>query len=114
MQTSIRPLLLSALLCLAIPALGQRPPPKLEPLPEPPPAPAQQLDEQALNERGVKIRPGERAEEFLVDGKRVIRVRQSNGKTYYLIEHQPGLHGPAGTDDTDSRIRAPQWLLHEW
>src|SRR5262249_35882816 len=94
-------------------AMAQQPPPKLEPIPDPPP-PATALDDEALNDRGVKIAPGERAEEFMTDGKRVIRVTKPNGAVYYLIEDIAGYVGPAGTDSSDSRIRAPQWLIYQW
>ena len=61
---------------LALPAVAQQPP-QLEPIPEPPPAAAPSaLDDPALAERGVQIRPGEKAEEYIVNGQRVIRVRQ--------------------------------------
>lgn len=97
---------------VAFSAFAQQPP-QLEPVPEPPPS-ATPLDERALSERGVQIRPGETAEEFMVEGKRVIRVHQSNGNVYYLIEAMAGYSGPAGTDSSDSRLRVPQWVIREW
>ncbi|HKO86984.1 MAG TPA: DUF2782 domain-containing protein [Burkholderiales bacterium] len=111
----MRRCLLVLLTALALPAFGQQPLPKLEPIPEPPPASAPTaLDEQALTERGVQIRPGETAEEYMVNGQRVIRVRQASGRVYYLIEQQAGYAGPAGTDPSDSRLRVPQWVVHQW
>lgn len=108
-------LLLVLLALIALPALAQQPLPKLEPIPEPPPASAPSaLDEQALSERGVQIRPGETAEEYMVNGQRIIRVRQPNGRVYYLIEEIAGYTGPAGTDPSDSRLRVPQWVIHQW
>ena len=99
---------------LALPVAAQEPP-KLEPIPEPPPAAGPTaLDEQALSERGIQIRPGEKAEEYMVEGKHVIRVRQPNGRVYYLIEDVAGYAGPAGTDPSDSRMRVPQWVIHQW
>jgi len=107
--------LLFLLLLFALPALAQQPLPKLEPIPEPPPAPGPSaLDDAALAERGVQIRPGEKAEEYMVNGQRVIRVRQPSGRVYYLVEQLPGYAGPAGTDPSDSRLRVPMWLIHEW
>ncbi len=104
-----RPFLLVAL-ALALPAVAQQPP-QLEPLPEPPPAVG--LDDQALAERGVKIQPGEKAEEFIAAGKRVIRVTRPNGAVYYLIEQQGS--GPADGDDPSSAsFSVPQWLLFRW
>src|SRR5262245_42289242 len=107
--------LLLVLALLALPAVAQQPPPRLEPIPEPPPAAAPApLDEEALEERGVQIRPGERSEEYMVEGKRVIRVRQPSGRVYYLIEDIPGFAGPAGTNPADSRLRVPQWVIRQW
>ena len=107
--------LLVLLTLLAMPVFGQQALPKLEPIPEPPPAPAPTaLDDQALSERGVQIRPGETAEEYMVNGQRVIRVRQASGRVYYLVEQTAGYAGPAGTDPSDSRLRVPQWVIHQW
>lgn len=95
----------------ALPVSAQQPP-KLEPLPEPPP-PAVALDAQTLEERGIKIEPGERAEEFIAAGKRVIRVTQPNGAVYYLIEQQGGANAPVG-DAANTNFSVPQWLLFKW
>jgi len=105
-------LLPAALFFAASAAFAQQQPPKLEPLPEPPP-PTMELDQQALDERGVKIEKGAHAEEFVRDGKRVIRVRRPDGRTYYLVEQRPG-SGPRGHDPEDTGLRVPQWVLFEW
>ena len=94
----------------AMPVSAQQPP-KLEPLPEPPPAVG--LDAQALEERGVKIQPGERAEEFIAAGKRVIRVTRPNGAVYYLIEQEGGANAPVG-DAANTNFSVPQWLIFKW
>lgn len=98
---------------LALPAAAQQPPPKLEPLPEPPPQVG--LDP-APPGPGVTITPGtggERVEEFTIDGRKYIRVIQPNGFEYYLVEDLPGF-GPAGTNPHDSRVRVPQWVIMQF
>jgi len=108
----MRRLLALAVLAYAVPLMAQPQPPKLEPLPEPPPS--IELDEQALAERGVKIKPGERAEEFTAAGKRVIRVTQPSGRVYYLIEQQgTSAAAPVG-DASNQTISVPQWLIFQW
>lgn len=107
----MRRLFVLAAFALALPAAAQQPP-KLEPLPEPPPA-AENLDEQALAERGIQIRPGEKAEEFIAAGKRVIRVTRPNGAVYYLIEQQ-GSGTANGGDPSSANFSVPQWLLFRW
>lgn len=97
----------------ALPAVAQHQPPELEPLPEPPP-PAVALDEAALAERGIRIQPGERAEEFFAAGKRVIRVTQPNGAVYYLIEQQGGAGSAQPGDALSTNFSVPQWLLFRW
>lgn len=106
----MRRLFVLAALALALPA-GAQQPPQLEPLPEPPPAVG--LDDQALAERGIKIQPGEKAEEFIAAGKRVIRVTRPNGAVYYLIEQQ-GSGTADGGDPSSANFSVPQWLLFRW
>jgi len=107
------PLSLARVLALAValaaPATAQQPPPQLEPVPEPPPQVG--LDA-SITGTGVTITPGggEKVEEYSIDGRRFIRVIQPNGYEYYLIEERPG-DGFAGTQASDSRIRAAQWLI---
>lgn len=112
----MRRILFLLILICALPAGAQTPPPpppKMEPLPEPPP-PAVALDDDQLQERGVRIQKGEKAEELTFNGKRVIRVTRPSGKVYYLIEHQPGMEGPPRHDASDSGVRAAQWVIHQW
>lgn len=105
-----RPSLLFVALAFALPAFAQQPP-ELEPLPEPLPSVA--LDDQALNERGIKIQPGEKAEEFVAAGKQVIRVTRPDGAVYYLIE-QRGSNPPDKGDPSSANFSVPQWLLFRW
>jgi hypothetical protein len=105
---------LLALFTLVLPlAVFAQQPPKLEPIPEPPP-PAVGVDDDAAAP-GITLQRGEDlVEEFEVDGQKYIRVTQPNGLVYYLIESRPG-DGPwAGANDTDNRIRVPQWRILQW
>jgi hypothetical protein len=108
--------LLLLLALLALPAMAQQPPPKLEPVEPPPPAgPVTALNEEEVASLPVVIRRGDKAESYMsAEGQRIVRVTQPGGRVYYLVEQQPGYSGPAGTDPSDSRLRAAQWLIHEW
>ena len=94
-------------------ALGQDRPPKLEPLPEPPPPPA--IRDGADDPR-VTIQPqrGDKVEEVR-DGGRVImmKVTPPNGIPYYLLD-------PLGTgnftrsDALDPGVRVPMWTIKQF
>jgi hypothetical protein len=111
LNLSMRFLLSSALLLACSAALAQQPP-KLEPLPEPPPPPGAAIG--APGEEPVRITPGQndQVEEFKIDGKRVIKVTQPDGKVYYLMEAEPG--ASEVRDGLGSRLRAPLWVIKEF
>jgi hypothetical protein len=90
------------------------PPPKLEPIVEPPPPPVGVVEDAAGP--GVTLKPGEQQTEEYTDsfGQKYVRVRQPNGWTYYLIEARPGDAPFAGANSSDNRVRVPQYLLYEW
>ena len=108
----MRPLLaaLVALLALEVHAQAAPPPPKLEPLPEPPPAIG--LEQDPSNERGIQLTPGAegRAEETVIDGKRAIRVINPNGTEYYLIEDL----GDTTPNPHDTGVRVPRWVIRRF
>ena len=101
-------------LALSVAAAGalaqQQPPPKLEPLPEPPAPP---VVRDGADEPRVRIAPQEddRVEEVR-DGGRVVmmKVTPPNGVPYYLLD-------PLGTgtwtrrDALDPGIRVPMWTI---
>jgi hypothetical protein len=99
----------------SLPAAAQQapPPPKLEPIPEAPPQPIG-VDQQLASEVGVTLRPGDRAERFIVDGQEYIRVTTQAGTEYYLVEAIPGLGPFAGANPQDSGVRVPLWRVFEW
>jgi len=108
-------LVLASLLAAALPAAAQgvAPPPKVEPIPEPPP-PAVGLDVEPTAP-GPQIAPGSRVEEFTTPGgMRYIRVVQPNGWEYFLVEALPGEPAGARTDNTDTGIRVPMWVILQW
>jgi len=107
----LRALLIFVILMLAVvvPVAAQAPPPNLEPVPEPPPEIG--LDTSPITP-GVTIEPGprDRTEEYVIDGRRYIRVVQPNGYEYYLVEDlaESGLTPSSPGGD---RVSVPQWLL---
>ncbi len=79
-------LIAASIIVIALPAAAQvAPPPKLEPVPEPPPQVG--LDTDPTAPGPVLTPPGSKVEEQLMpDGSRVITVTDPNGWTYHLIE----------------------------
>lgn len=97
---------------LGVDALAQvPPPPRLEPIPEPPPRPIG-VEGDTSGERGVRISPGspQRAEETVVDGKRAIHVTNEDGTEYYIVEDQ-GDGTVTGQNPGDTRVRVPRWVI---
>jgi len=88
------------------------PPPRLEPVPEPPPAIG--IDRDTSAEGGIRLSPqgGERIEERVIDGKRVVRVTNANGTEYLLVEDVAG--GLPDQGPGKSPISVPLWLIHSW
>jgi len=109
----LRRILALALLAVALPLAAQQPP-KLEPLPEPPPPPPGVSDDQP-DEPTVRIQPGggDRVEEQVIDGQRVVRVITPAGQEYYLIED---LGDGAGlrNESLDSGVRVPLWVIRRF
>jgi len=107
----MRRIFVLAFLLIALPAAAQQRPPKLEPLPPPPPPPPG-LQEQAPGGPEVTITPdkGQIIEEYLVDGKRRVRVRMPNGAEY-VLEEDLGDGSSAGQHSTDDRLRVARWII---
>ena len=91
-------------------AFAQDRPPKLEPLPEPPPPPT--IRDGADDPRvTIKAQEGDKVEEVR-DGGRVVmmKVTPPNGIPYYMID-------PLGNgvwtraDPTDTGVRVPMWSI---
>jgi len=111
----MRRFLAASIFAVALPLAAQvaAPPPKLEPVPEPPPQVGLDAD---LNAPGPTLTPpGSQVEEQLMpDGSRVITVTEPNGWTYQLVEAEPGAPlARTGTGDITG-VRAPMWRILQW
>ncbi len=108
----MRRALFVGLLIVCSAALAQkRPPPKLEPLPEPPPPPEMALEEPAVR---IPIQEGDKVEEVR-QGARVVmlKVTPPNGKPYYLVD-TTGNGNWMRRDSLDDGVRVPMWPIHTW
>lgn len=101
-------LLLSA---LALNVAAQTQPPKLEPIPEPPPPP-DALNE-ALEPQVTITRRGEdKVEEFRVSGKLyMLRVTPPHGVPYYLVDNTGDGSWVRQSGSLDSGLRVPMWVI---
>lgn len=109
----MRSLLAALLLAAALPVAAQQSkPPVLQPLPEPPPAPAGYEPDPALEPQvNVIIRPTETIEEYRLNGKiYMIKVTPKIGKPYYLVDNV-GNGKFVRHDDYDTGLRPPMWLF---
>ena len=107
----MRRVLLWVLSAAAGAALAQQPP-KLEPLPEAPPAPRGSLDA-AADEPRVRIAPreGDRVDEVREGGRvKMLKVTPSNGIPYYLID-TTGNGNWMRRDSLDDGLRVPLWTI---
>ena len=86
-------------------AFAQKPPPKLEPLPEPPPPPAiPGPDEQRVR---IPVQEGDKVEEIREGGRVVaIKVTPPGGSPYYLIDNA-GNGNWMRRDSLDSGLAVP-------
>jgi Protein of unknown function (DUF2782) len=107
-----RSLLVALLIVASSVATAQRkPPPKLEPLPEPP-APAGGPADPAVR---IPVRDKLTVEEVhRVAGRVVaIKVTPPGGKPYFLVDPD-GSGNWMRRDSLDGMLRVPLWLLHEF
>jgi len=99
-----------ALLSLWAAGAAAQPPPALEPLPEPPPAPASP----APGEPAVRIpvQEGDKVEEIRQGGRVVmLKVTPPKGKPYYLVD-TTGNGNWMRRDSLDDGVRVPMWPIH--
>jgi hypothetical protein len=100
------------LVLVAFSAAAQQRPPKLEPLPEPPPIPA----ESAVDEPRVRIpvQEGDKIEPIREGGRVIaVRVTPPNGRPYYLID-TTGTGGWMRRDSLDDGLRVPMFPIVEF
>lgn len=100
-------------LVLSANVAAQAPAPKLEPVPEPPPAIG--LDQDSSVERGIRLSPrgDEIIEETIKDGLHTIRVRTASGWEYMLVEDL-GDGQYARQRAHDSGVRIPMWVIRRF
>jgi hypothetical protein len=107
MRRSIALLLLAS--CTG--ALAQVAPPKLEPLPPPPPMPAGAVDEPRVR---IPVQEGDRVEEMRENGRIVmLKVTPPGGTPYYLVD-TAGTGAWSRRDVLPENIRVPMWQLRTW
>ena len=107
----MRRLLALLISAAALNAAAQSQPPKLEPIPEPPPAPPGVLNE-ALEPQVTITRRGEdKVEEFRMSGKLyMMKVTPPHGVPYYLLDHS-GDGQWVRQDAKDAGLRVPMWVI---
>jgi hypothetical protein len=107
-------LLLLALLAV-LPAVAQQPP-KLMPLPEPPPLPAgAATDESTEPQVTITKRGDDKVEEYRVNNKLyMIRVTPGGGGPAYYLVDLKGDGGWERRDSLDSGLHVPMWVIHSF
>jgi len=113
-KPTMRRVFAASLLAASLPLAAQvPPPPKLEPVPEPPPQVGLESDPNAPGP--TLTPPGSKVEEQLMpDGSRVITVTDPNGWTYQLIEALPGAPIAQTAQGDLTGVRAPMWRILQW
>ena len=111
----MRALFVTLLLVLALPVYAEDAkslPKDLQPVPEPPPAPAGMELDPALEPQVTIIKRGEeKVEEYRIGGKLyMLKVTPPHGVPYYLVDHK-GDGQYSRQDNLDSGVRVPQWVL---
>ncbi len=107
----MRRTLTALLLAAALPAFAQQPP-ALEPIPEPPPMPA---DSEAVDEPEVTIvkRGEDTVTEYRIRGKLyMVKVTPPHGVPYYLIDKEG--NGQMVRDDAAPNLAVPMWVIKSW
>jgi hypothetical protein len=98
------------LILVAASAFAQRVPPKLDPLPEPPPPPAMsEADEPAIH---IPVQRTDKVEEIREGGRVVmLKVTPPSGKSYYLVD-TAGNGNWMRRDSLDDGTRVPMWPVY--
>lgn len=107
----MRRTLLALLLAAAVPAFAQQPK-GLEPIPEPPPMPA---EGSAVDEPEVTIvkRGEDTVAEYRIRGKLyMVKVTPPHGVPYYLIDKDG--NGQMVRHDGTPDLAVPMWVIKSW
>jgi hypothetical protein len=96
---------------LALNVAAQTRPPKLEPIPEPPPPPTS-LDESLEPQVTITRRGEDKVEEYRMSGKLyMIKVTPSHGVSYYMVDNTGGGTWVRQPGALDSDVRVPMWVI---
>ncbi|MDD5240880.1 MAG: DUF2782 domain-containing protein [Sulfuricella sp.] len=111
----MRALIAFLLIALTLPVYAEdaKPLPKdLQPIPEPPPAPAGMELDPAFEPQVTIIKRGtDTVEEYRIGGKLyMLKVTPPHGVSYYLVDPR-GDGQFSRQDNLDSGVRVPQWVL---
>jgi hypothetical protein len=107
----MRRLIVVLLSAVALNVAAQTRPPKLEPIPEPPPPPAGSLNEALEPQVTITKRGEDKVEEFRMSGKLyMMKVTPPHGVPYYLIDNA-GNGIWSRQDVRDSGLRVPMWVI---
>jgi hypothetical protein len=99
------------LVCVACSALSQQRPPKLEPLPEPPPPTIPGPDEPSVR---IPAQEADQVEEMRQGGRVVaLKVTPPGGKPYFLVD-TTGNGNWMRHDSLDDGVRVPMWPILEF
>ena len=103
------------LIALTLPAYAEDAktlPRDLQPIPEPPAAPAGMELDPAFEPQVTILKRGEdKVEEYRIGGKLyMLKVTPPHGVSYYLVDYK-GDGQFSRQDNLDSGVRVPQWVL---
>ncbi len=101
----------AVLLAATVPAMAQKRPADLEPLPAVPPPPPGLIDADTEPQVTIVRRGQDKVEEYRLNGKLyMMKVTPPHGRPYYLID-QLGDGSWARQDGVGTRLRVPQWVI---
>ena len=106
----MRRTLIALLLAAVMPAYAQQPP-ALEPIPEPPPMPAEgDVDEPQVT---IIQRGEDTVAEYRIRGQLyMVKVTPPHGVPYYLIDKEG--NGQMVRDDAAPGLAVPMWVIKSW
>ena len=108
----MRRLTLALLAAVALNVAAQTRPPKLEPIPEPPPPPAGSLNESLEPQVTITRRGEDKVEEYRVSGKLyMLRVTPPHGVPYYMVDNTGEGTWVRQSGSLDSGVRVPMWVI---
>jgi hypothetical protein len=101
----------AVLLAATLPAMAQKRPADLEPLPAVPPPPPGLTDADTEPQVTIVRRGQDKVEEYRLNGKLyMMKVTPPHGRPYYLVD-QLGDGSWARQEGVGTRLRVPQWVI---